>query len=94
MSLLNVRLAPEDARLAAALREAGVPISDIVRSAIRAEYARRIGESRDRRRPSRIVADILASLPDPPDLPARGFEADDRPAMRRHIVARLARRRA
>ena len=39
MSLLNVRLSPDDARRAAELRKAGIQISDIVRQAIRVYLA-------------------------------------------------------
>jgi hypothetical protein len=94
MPLLNVRLDAEDARRAKALRGAGVPISTLVRAAIRAEYDRRIAGRVGAGRPSRIVAGILASLPDPADLPARPLEASDRRALRRHVVRKLARRRA
>jgi hypothetical protein len=93
MALLNVRLDPDDARRAKALREAGIPVSRIVREAIRSEYDRRIAKPRGGRRPSRIVADILAELPDPVELPARAFGADDRRAVRRHVVAKLRGRR-
>lgn len=92
MALLNVRLDAGDARRAKALREAGVPISSLVREAIRAEYERRLARKRGQVRPSRVVADILASLPDPADLPPRSFEATDREAVRRHVVRKLARR--
>lgn len=92
MSLLNVRLDEADARMAAALRKAGVPMSTLVRDAIRAEYARRIA-STVKGRPSAIVAEILASLPDPPDMPPREVSIADRRAVRRHIAAKLERRR-
>jgi len=91
MSLLNVRLGPEEEKMAAALREAGVPLSGVVREALRAEYERRIG-SRRRRKGSEVVATILESLPDPPGLPARGFSLTDRHAVRTHVRAKLARR--
>ena len=93
MPLLNVRLDAEDARMAAALRDAGVPISGLVREALHAEYDRRIGHAKPRRKRSRIVADILAALPDPPGLPPP-VDTSDRGAVRRHVQARLARKRA
>ena len=94
MSLLNVRLNPEDARMAAELRRAGVPISGLVREAIRREYERRLGPDRRPNRASLLVVEILASLPDPGDLPAREFSVADRGAVRRHISKKLAHRGA
>jgi hypothetical protein len=91
MALLNVRLRPEDERMAAALRSAGVPISALVREAIRVEYERRIAEKRPGVRPSAIVTAILAELPDPTDGDDRGFSVTDRRAVKRHIRAKLVR---
>lgn len=93
MPLLNVRLDPDDARKAAELRSAGVPISALVRGAIQSEYDRRLARGRGRRRPSEIVADILEAMPDGPDVAPRPFATTDRRAVRRSISARLARRR-
>lgn len=93
MALLNVRLDEEDARMAAALRSAGVAISTVVRDAIRAEYERRVARPKAQRKPSQLVAEILASLPDPPDLPPRTFDVHDRRAARRHIAGKLGRAR-
>jgi hypothetical protein len=91
--LLNVRLSPEDARRAAELREYGIQISDVVREAIRAEYLRRRPGEPGHRRPSLIVKEILEALPDPEDAPARGVDAADRHAVRRHIADKLRARR-
>jgi hypothetical protein len=91
MSLLNVRLGPEEEKMTAALRAAGVAVSSIVREALRAEYERRIGSQR-RVKGSEVVAAILESLPDPPSLPAREFSPSDRRAVRSHVRAKLARR--
>jgi post-segregation antitoxin (ccd killing protein) len=88
MPLVNVRLDADDARLAADLRGAGVPISRVVREAIRAEHARRMGLVRRSRRPSQIVKEIIASLPDLEDMAGR-IDPSDRRAVQRHIVARL-----
>jgi hypothetical protein len=89
MPLVNVRLSADDARRAAELREDGVQISDVVREAIRAEYLRRRpGKSRDRR-PSLVVKEILAALPDPADMPPPAVDPTDRHAVRRHIAAKL-----
>jgi|HubBroStandDraft_1064217.scaffolds.fasta_scaffold514117_2 hypothetical protein len=90
MSLLNVRLGPEEERMAAALRRAGIAISGVVRNALRAEYERRIGGKR-KVKGSEVVAAILESLPDPPGLPAQKFSLANRRAVRRHVRAKLAR---
>src|SRR5580704_153014 len=91
--LLNVRLSPDDARRAAELREEGVQISDVVREAIRAEYLRRRPGRPGNRRPSLIVKEILAALPDPAETPPRVVDPADRHAVRRHIAAKLRGRR-
>jgi transketolase len=93
MSLLNVRIGPEEARMAAELREAGIPISTLVRDAIRAEYVRRIAPGRKEQRPSERVEEILASTPDPEDVEERGFPVTDRGAVRDHIKSKLTRGR-
>ena len=90
--ILNVRLSPDDARRAASLREDGIQISDVVREAIRAEYLRR-RPRKSSRRPSLVVKEILAALPDPEDLPRRSVDSADPQAVRRHIAARLRGRR-
>jgi hypothetical protein len=87
--LLNVRLSPDDARRAAELREEGIQISDVVREAIRAEYLRRRSRKPRQRRPSLIVKEILAALPDPEGTPPRTVDSADRHAVRRHIAATL-----
>jgi hypothetical protein len=92
MSLLNVRLGPEEEKMAAALRSAGVAISGVVREALRAEYERRIGGKR-RLKGSEVVGAILESLPDPPGLPPREFSLADRHAVRSHVQAKLRRAR-
>lgn len=94
MALLNVRLSPADARLAAALREEGVPISALVREAIRSEHARRLGAPGRSMKPSSVVADILRRLPEPPDLGPRELDTTDRRAVKRHVRAKLERKRA
>jgi hypothetical protein len=88
---LNVRLSEEETRMAERLRKAGVQISHLVREAIRSEYVRRV----ERRSGARVeaVQRILADLPDPPNLPPRGFSLTDGPAVKRHIASHLAGRR-
>jgi len=87
--LLNVRLSPDDARRAAELREDGIQISDVVREAIRAEYLRRRPGKPGKRRPSLLVKEILAALPDPADMPIPAVDRTDRHAVRRHVAAKL-----
>ena len=91
MKLLNVRLGPEDARMAATLRQHGVQVSRVVRQAIRAEYARRLAGRAQGRRASDIVVDIYAAHPDPADLPPREYDVHDRQGARRAIRKRLGR---
>ncbi len=89
MPLLNVRLDAEDQHLADQLREEGVPISRIVREAIRAEHARRLGHLARKQKPSQLIAALLAELPDPPGTRSHGVDTTDRHAVQRHIAARL-----
>ena len=63
MKLLNVRLAPEDARMAARRRQASIPISRLVREAIHAADARHATARASHRRPSEIMADIYRENP-------------------------------
>jgi hypothetical protein len=93
MSTLNVRLDPNDAAMAEALRHRGVVVSDVVRSAIRAEYERRVGHEARGERPSDRVRAILAELPDPPDIGASpAVDPSDRRAVQRHVARKLRRR--
>ncbi|MBI2919606.1 MAG: hypothetical protein HYY18_00815 [Planctomycetes bacterium] len=91
MPLVNVRLDDDDARKAGALRKAGIPVSSVLREAIRTEYARRIEGPNARLKPSELVAEIIARFPDA----GRRTEVDatDRRAVRRHIRRALRRRR-
>jgi hypothetical protein len=93
MKLLNVRLNPEDARMAEHLRRGGVAISAIVRDAIRAAYDRQVTGRRSGRRAKDIMADIYRQYPDPPNLPPREFDVHDRRSARRAILKRLQQRR-
>ena len=93
MKLLNVRLGPEDARLAAELRKHGVELSGVVREAIRAAYSARVRTGEGRRRASEIMAEIYAQIPDPPGLSLPRHDLRDRRRVRRAITARLKRRR-
>lgn len=92
MRLLNVRLSPEDARRVAALRRAGVAISQLVRDAIRAEHGRRAGGRGRRETASDVMRRIYAEHPDPPGLTRRSYDLRDRQAVRRELARRLRRR--
>jgi post-segregation antitoxin (ccd killing protein) len=93
VALLNVRLDAEDKRLADDLREEGIPISRIVREAIRAEHARRVGTRRRKRKPSELIAELYERFPDEPGAKGHGIDTTDRRAVQRFIAARLARKR-
>lgn len=88
MTLVNVRLEPEDALRVKALRDAGVQLSTLVRDAIHAEYDRRIRPA-GTRKPSEVLADILAALPDSDSGPR--IDTTDRRAVKKHIAAKLRR---
>lgn len=89
MSLLNVRLSRDDARLAAELRDDGIPISTLVREAIRREHARRHGARATRRRPSELVDEIIAAVPVSGRRQARGLDLSDRASVRKAIMRAL-----
>jgi hypothetical protein len=92
MALVNVRLDTDDVRRVAELRKAGVQLSQLVRSAIRAEHEQRVARGTPKLPPSTIVKQILASLPDPAGTP-RSKRRTDRRAIKRRIVAKLKRQR-
>src|SRR6266436_3025394 len=91
MRLLNVRLRPEDAARVTALRARHVPISQLLRDAIRSEYERL-------RRPlrARDVDALLRALyerhPDPPGLAPPSVDVREPRAVRKAAVRRLRRR--
>lgn len=93
MRLLNVRLGPEDARIAAELRRAGIQLSRVVRDALRAAHSGRGRGGRPRRRASEIMAEIYAQCPDPPRLKRRRVDLRDRRSVRRAILAHAKQRR-
>jgi post-segregation antitoxin (ccd killing protein) len=92
MPLLNVRLDAEDKRLADQLREEGIPISRIVREAIRSEHARRIATRGRKQKPSELVADLFEQFPDAPRAKGHGIDTTDRQAVQAYIAARLRRK--
>jgi hypothetical protein len=79
--------------MAAHLRQDGIPISGIVRAAIRAAYERHAARRVTGRRPSEIMADIYREHPDPNDFPRGKSIARDRTSVRRIVRGRLRRRR-
>jgi hypothetical protein len=93
MSLLTVRLSAEDKKLVQSLRAEGVPIADVVRTALRTEHERR------HRRPlkSRQVVDLIARIEAANPVPEGGSPARvdtlDRNAVRGFIGAKLKNKR-
>jgi hypothetical protein len=94
VKLVNVRLGPEDARKAARLREAGIPISRVVRDAIRAAHDRHVTARAARRAASEIMAEIYSEYPDRLTRRRRKRDLGDRAEVRRLIRQRLRRRRS
>lgn len=88
MAIINVRLDPDDAQKARALRLGGTRISALVRKAIRDEYARRADATLRSRRRSEVVARVIAEIP-VVGTGARKFALDDRRAVRKHIAGKL-----
>jgi hypothetical protein len=93
MRLLNVRLGPEDARMADELRKGGIQISGVVRDAIRTAHARHATAATPRSRPREVMARIYRECPDPPG-PRAARDLRDRRGIRRSIRRRLRRRPA
>ena len=90
--MLNVRLDEPRLRKVRLLREAGVPLSDVVREAIdrRFEAIARPSTTRDIRA---AIERILEQHPDPAGVPARSYDVHDRRAARAAIAGRLRRGR-
>jgi Arc/MetJ-type ribon-helix-helix transcriptional regulator len=84
--LLNVRLSPEDERLAKSLRARGLSISDIVRRALREAAAKAEGA---RIEPAELEAEMLRRYPTPAGGPAGRPDTLDRGAIREHLRAKL-----
>lgn len=89
MSILNVRLGAEEQRLADELRDDGVAISRVVRDAIRAEHARRVGTKAHAPKPSSVVEALLKANPAPSRRRAARPDPRDRHAVREHIADKL-----
>jgi hypothetical protein len=89
MKLLNVRLGPAHARMAARLRATGVLMSPLVRDAIEAAYRQHAGGRLSRRRPSQVMAEIYRAYPHPPGQAPSRRDLRDRREVRRAIRRRL-----
>ena len=94
VKLLNVRLAPEDARMAAHLKQEGVQLSTVVRDAIRVAYDQRVRLRVRPRRLSALMEEIYLAAPDRSGGRRPTYDLRDRGSVRRVIVARLRRRRS
>ena len=85
--MINVRLAAEDERLVRELQARGISISDVVRRALRAEAAAIEPTAIDAR-------GLIAEFPAPSGSGRRRRpRTTDRRAVRKHIAARLQKRR-
>lgn len=93
MGTLNVRLGEEDTRRVRELRNAGVSISEVVRSALRQEVAR--GRQRRVLDVDGLLAEMKARFPATPLRRAAALRIDttDRRQVARAIRERLQRRR-
>jgi hypothetical protein len=80
--LLNVRLTPEDERIAKRLRARGLSISDIVRRALREAAAE---AEQTRIEPTELEAEMLRLYPTPTAGAAARPDTLDRRAVREHI---------
>ena len=86
MSLLNVRLSPEDAELVRVLRQSGVSIADVVRAALRSR-AKTI-RKRTAADTDALLDEMIARYPRS-GRTRRRVDTTDRAAMRRAIRAKL-----
>jgi len=89
MPLLNVRLGPEEQRLAEELRAEGIPVSRVVRQAIRDEHERRLGGRASKKKPSELIESLFETFPDSARAKGHGIDTTDRRAVRTFIAKRL-----
>jgi hypothetical protein len=80
--------------MVARLQKGGMPISTLVRDAIRAAYKRQAAVRASQKRGSEIMAQIYREHPDPPELRSRKRNLRDRRAVQRVIRQRLRRPRS
>ena len=85
-----MRLDEERLRKARMLRESGVTLSTLVRDAIDTRFEALVGSGHDRDLTA-VIEQIFEQHPDPPGLPARGYDVHDRRAARRAITGKLGR---
>jgi hypothetical protein len=85
--VINVRLRPEDERIARELRARGVSISDVVRRALHAEARKTADLPIDT---DAVLSEIMERYPTPATEPRRKRPNTlDRNAVRKHIERRL-----
>jgi len=89
--LINVRLDSERLRRVRTLRERGVRLSDIVRQAIDDRFLQLRSESGADAKT--LIRRMFEQFPDPPGLPARGYNVHDRRAARQAILRQIRRSR-
>ena len=82
---MNVRLDERDARAAARLRAKGISLSDVVRSALRAEDQRRSM----RKDADEVVAQMMERFPTPEDATRSRVSPLDRQGVQKLIRSRL-----
>jgi hypothetical protein len=90
--LINIRLNDEDEARVAELRERGVEISELVRSAIREAYDRQGGQPRTAEDVRRVMKELDELYPTPADAPTP-VDGTDRRAVRERIGRQLRRKR-
>jgi Arc/MetJ-type ribon-helix-helix transcriptional regulator len=88
--LLNVRLSPEDERLAKQLRARGISLSEVVRHALRDAAKRLDSAAID---PAEFEAEMLRLYPTPPGPSTPRPDTVDRKAVREYIRGKLRTRR-
>jgi hypothetical protein len=94
MKLLNVRLAAEDVRMVAHLKQEGIQLSSVVRDAIRVAYDQRVRRRTRPRRLSALMEEIYLAVPDRGGSRRPRYDLRERKSVRRVIVARLRQRRS
>ena len=90
--LVNVRLDEQRLRMARKLRSAGIPLSDLVREAIDRRYEQVVEASKPRDVVA-IMKRIHEECPDPPDLPKRDYDPQNRTQARRAVLRKLQTKR-
>jgi len=85
--VINVRLGPEDERVARQLRARGISISDVVRRALHAEARKAVESPTDT---DSVLSEIMERYPTP-STARRPHRPDtlDRRAVRKHIEQRM-----